>query len=80
MLLKYIFLVHIIDKGYFEEDHSLGNFLLTLYYALVIIRKALDGVEIIQYRPANPLDISLEKDKNFIPDRLYTFINWILSP
>ena len=52
----------------------------TLYFASVIIRKAFEGVESIRYRPVNPHDIPLEKTENFIPDRLYTFINWILSP
>ena len=51
----------------------------TLYYASVIIRKALEGVESIQYQPVNPRDISLEKAESFIPDRLYTFICWIIS-
>ena len=51
----------------------------TLYYALVIIRKALEGVENIQYRPVNPRDISIEKAESFIPDNLCTFIYWILS-
>ena len=52
----------------------------TLYFASVITRKTLEGVESILYRPVNPRDISLEKAENFIPDRLCTFISWILSP
>ena len=49
-------------------------------FASVIIRKTLEGVESILYRPVNPCDFSREKAENFIPDRLYTFISWILSP
>ena len=50
-------------KGTLKNVHSSSIFLLTLYYAPVIIRKALDGVEGIQYRPVSPLDISPEKLK-----------------
>ena len=56
-----------------------ATFQRNLYYASVFITKALEGVESIQYRPVNPRDISLEKAESFIPDRLYTFIYWILS-
>ena len=50
----------------------------TLYYASVIIRKALEGVENIQYRPVNPCDISIEKAESFIQIDS-GFIYWILS-
>ena len=55
------------DAGNISEES-------TLYYASVIIRKALEGVESIQYRHVNPRDILIEKAESFIPDRLYTFI------
>ena len=33
----------------------------------------------IKYQPLNPNDISQETAENLIPDKLYTFVTWLLS-
>ena len=50
----------------------------TLYKAALIIRKELEDVQGIKYQPHNPSDISQETAENLIPDKLYTFISWLL--
>ena len=50
----------------------------TLYKAALIIRKELEDVQGIKYQPLNPSDISQETAENLIPDKLYTFISWLL--
>ena len=39
-----------------------------MYYASIIIRKALEEVESIRYRPVHLRDVSQEKAENFIPN------------
>ena len=46
----------------------------TLYKATLIIRKELEDVQ-----PLNPSDISQKTADNLIPDKLYTFVTWLLS-
>ena len=50
----------------------------TLYKAALIIRKELEDVQGVKYQPLNPSDISQETAENLIPDKLYTFISWLL--
>ena len=51
----------------------------TLYKAALIIRKELEDVWGIKYQPLNPNNISQERAENLIPDKLYTFVTWLLS-
>ena len=51
----------------------------TLYKAALIIRKELEDVRRIKYQRLNPSDISQETAENLIPDKLYTFVTWLLS-
>ena len=51
----------------------------TLYKAALIIRKELEDVRGIKYQPLNPNNISQETAENLIPDKLYTFVTWLLS-
>ena len=51
----------------------------TLYKAALIIGKELEDVRGIKYQPLNPSDISEETAENLIPDKLYTFVTWLLS-
>ena len=51
----------------------------TLSRAALIIWKELEDVQGIKYQPLNPSDISQETAENLIPDKLYTFVTWLLS-
>ena len=74
---RYNFLPTVVSKNISNtKDLSEES---TLYKAALIIRKELEDVRGTKYQPLNPSDISQETAENLIPDKLYTFVTWLLS-